>query len=93
MTDHEHAHVTGVYLLHFDRPLAHAQHYLGWSSDVPKRVYAHVKGNGARLPAAFRAKGIGFVVARVWEGGDRTLERRLKQRKGARALCPVCRGE
>lgn len=22
-----------VYLLHFERPLAHAQHYIGWAKD------------------------------------------------------------
>lgn len=86
------AHMEGVYLLHFERKLAHSQHYLGWSNDVAARVYKHAKGNGARLPAVFREQGIGFVLARVWEGGDRTLERRLKRQRNAPKLCPVCRG-
>lgn len=39
-----------------------------------------------------RAAGIGFVVARTWEG-DRTFERKLKRRKDAPKLCPICREE
>jgi hypothetical protein len=35
-------------------------------------------------------KGIRFVVARLWIGGDRTLERRLKNQKNGPRLCPIC---
>jgi len=34
--------------------------------------------------------GVQFVVARTWEGG-RTGERKLKNQKNARVLCPICR--
>ena len=79
-----------VYLLHFDTPLAHAQHYVGYAEDMEARIERHRKGNGARLVAVFAEKGIGFTVARTWSG-DRTEERRIKNMKMAPRLCPICR--
>ena len=79
-----------IYLLHYDRPLHHAQHYLG-SCDDPQRIQDHGNGTSrARLPQVFCQLGVQFVVARTWEGG-RTDERKLKNRKNARVLCPICR--
>ena len=84
------AHTGTVYLLHFDRPLAHARHYVGWSADLPKRIEQHRRGlSGARLMAAVKDAGIGFRVARVWDG-DRAFERRIKNRHATPRLCPVC---
>ena len=82
------------YLLHFDRPYRHARHYLGWTKDkatLARRVEHHRNGSGARLTAVVSAAGIGFTVARTWDKGDRTEERKLKNRKNAPRLCPVCR--
>ena len=80
-----------VYLIHFARPLAHARHYLGWSSDLPSRIAAHRKGQGARLMEVISQAGIPWEVVRTWEG-SRRLERALKERGGhAAALCPLCR--
>lgn len=88
-----------VYLLHFDRPIAPGhptQHYIGYASDLAHRIQAHARGryngggNGcARLCEVAKERGIGFTVARLWLG-DRPLERRLKLRKNARRLCPIC---
>lgn len=79
-----------IYLLHYDRPLHHAQHYVG-SCDDPQRIQDHGAGTSrARLPQVFCQLGVQFVVARTWEGG-RTGERKLKNRKNARVLCPICR--
>lgn len=79
-----------IYLLHYDRPLHHAQHYLG-SCDDPQRIQDHGNGTSrARLPQVFCELGVQFVVARTWEG-DRTGERKLKNQKNARVLCPICR--
>jgi hypothetical protein len=79
-----------IYLLHYDRPLHHAQHYLG-SCDDPQRIQHHGNGTSrARLPQVFCQLGVQFVVARTWEGG-RTGERKLKNQKNARVLCPICR--
>ncbi len=78
-----------IYLLHFDRPLAHARHYTGWALDLSARLGEHAAGRGARLTEVIRAAGIGFVLARTWDG-DRYLERRIKNRGGAARHCPVC---
>lgn len=78
-----------VYLLHFERPIAHAQHYLGWTRFLDARVADHQAGRGARLPAVFRERGIPGEVVRTWKG-TRALERRLKRRHEGRRLCPVC---
>lgn len=88
-----------VYLLHFERPIAPGhptQHYIGYADDLTRRIRAHARGryngggNGcARLCEVAKERGIGFTVARLWSG-DRSLERRLKSRKEAPRLCPIC---
>lgn len=84
-----------VYLVHFDRPLRHARHYLGYVSGGDDRLAAridrHRAGDGAKLLRAIGLLGIGWRVVRTWPGGSRTFERRLKKRKRAAKLCPVCR--
>lgn len=89
------SHVPGtVYLLHFDRPIGHAKHYMGWA--IKGRLFArlaqHEAGNGkaSRLTRALARQGGTFTLARTWEG-DRFLERRLKNRNGGTRLCPICR--
>ena len=86
------------YLLHFSDRLgnpenrhAMAQHYIGTATDLDARLAAHRAGAGARITAAAAARGIAFAVVRTWPGG-RDLERRLKNRKEAPRLCPVCKG-
>lgn len=80
-----------VYLLHFDKPYYHAQHYLGYTRDLESRIERHKGGNGSPLVAAVVNAGIDIVVARTWSG-DRNLERRLKNRHNTpRQLCPICR--
>lgn len=82
-----------VYLIHFDRPLGHAQHYIGFTDNLQQRLHDHeATCKGSKLLQAVRAAGIHFRVVRTWEG-DRGLERRLKNQKKARLLCPVCRKE
>lgn len=82
-----------VYLLHFERPLCPgrhtAQHYLGWALDLDVRLAAHRAGRGARLTQIAVERGIGFEVVRTWPG-DRTLERKLKNRKESPRFCPLC---
>ena len=81
-----------VYLLHFSRPLHHARHYLGSTSDLDARLAQHRAGRGARLLEVVIGLGITFEVTRTWDG-DRQLERQLKRRKASPRLCPVCRGQ
>lgn len=84
---------SGVYLLHFDRPLEHAQHYLGFADDIDARIERHRAGNGSKLVRAALDAGIGFRLVRVWEGMDRNGERKLKKRKNGCKLCPLCMGK
>jgi hypothetical protein len=79
-----------IYLLHFDRPLHHARHYLGYAADIDKRVARHWAGHGSRLVRAVMQAGIGVKVVCRWDG-DRHLERKLHNRKNSSRLCPICR--
>lgn len=88
-----------MYLLHFDQPLAHARHYVGYCDDdryeaqeaVKTRLDYHLRGKGSRLLAAVVRAGIGVQIARVWPKASRSFERRLKGHSGTR-YCPLCRG-
>lgn len=82
-----------VYLIHFDQPLAHARHYIGWTvRESPlQRLRHHRRSHGARLLAVLNHLGIGYHVVRTWKRVDRAFERRLKNRKDATSLCPCCR--
>ncbi len=79
-----------VYLLHFDRPYAHAAHYTGWATDLDARLADHSAGRGARLLAVIQAAGIGWTLARTWPATTRTRERALKRQGGASRRCPLC---
>ena len=78
-----------VYLLHFDSPYKHARHYVGYTKDLSARLEAHASGQGARLLEVITGAGIGFQLARTWQG-TRKDERRIKNRKEAPRLCPLC---
>lgn len=93
--------VQGVYLLHFDPRYKHAGHYLGYADDIGRRYYEHeFDQSGCKLTSAAVKAGVKLVMARVWAGGDRTLERHLKgesrgpKHKGSlKRLCPICKGK
>jgi hypothetical protein len=79
-----------VYLLHFDRPLAHAHHYVGVALDgnVERRLAEHLAGHGSPLVRAVVAAGIGVDLV-LSAPGDRKLERQWHNRHGSR-ICPRC---
>lgn len=79
-----------IYLLHFDPPLAHARHYLGWTQDLDARLAAHRNGHGSPLIAAAIKAGSTITLARIWPNADRNFERRLKNRHETPRLCPTC---
>lgn len=82
-----------VYLLHFSEPYEHARHYIGFTTDLAKRLKQHQRGwSGVKLTEAAAAAGVQFQVVRTW-AGDRNLERRLKKRRSAFRFCPVCAAE
>lgn len=88
------SHIKGVlYLIHFDRPLRHARHYLGWATEHTwvERLEEHRRGQGSRLMAVVAKADIPWRLARTWEGVDRFYERRIKKQGRRVALCPVCR--
>jgi predicted GIY-YIG superfamily endonuclease len=80
-----------IYLLHLDKPLRHARHYVGLADDLAARLERHASGQGARMLAVCVERGISWQLVRTWEGG-RKFERQLKNRKEAPKLCPVCAG-
>lgn len=82
---------SGCYLLCWgDTPLYHAGHYLGWSSNIQRRIREHQSGHGANLVRVVVEKGISFQVSRLWIGAPRTQEQALKSKHNSRMLCPVC---
>ena len=81
---------TGVYLIHLDTPLSHAKHYIGWASNIRNRLTHHRAGQGARMLQVCVERGITFNVVRVWPHAARAWERKLKNRKNAKILCPIC---
>lgn len=83
----------GVYLICFDRPYWHARHYLGYASNIQKRIAEHRTGKGARLLDWVNRAGIGWHVVRVWRKATRKDEARLKKMHESPRLCPICRRE
>lgn len=81
-----------VYLIHFERAFHHARHYIGWTTN-DSRIQRHIDGHGSKLLRAVANAGIAFHVVREWHGVDRHFERKLKNMKKSRALCPQCKGE
>jgi predicted GIY-YIG superfamily endonuclease len=82
-----------VYLIHFDQPFKHARHYIGYAeNDLEQRIEKHKSGFGAKLMRAVTNAGIEWKVVRVWNEGDRTFERKLKNWKKSSCLCPECTG-
>lgn len=81
-----------IYLLHFHRAFKHARHYTGWAKNVDARVGEHFDGSAhsSHLVKAALAAGIGFDVARVWQGKTRNDERKMKLQGGASRRCPIC---
>lgn len=84
-----------VYLLHYEQPMHHAQHYLGWTNDLPTRLRMHASGTDAArakcvITTEFTRRNIEFAVACTWTG-TLALEKQLKRQKNSRRLCPLCR--
>lgn len=68
-----------------------AQHYMGSTDDLARRIEQHRNGrtSAARFTQAAKREGILFRVVRVLRGGT-AVEYALKRRKNSKALCPVC---
>jgi len=80
-----------VYLLHFEQPVyGRCQHYIGFTINLPQRMALHQSGHGARITSIAVKKGIRWEVVRVWEDGDKEIERRLKKSGPAKKYCKLC---
>lgn len=81
-----------VYLLHFDKPYKHAHHYIGWAKKkAVDRIDEHRSGSGARLMTVLKNNGIGFQIAKIWKDKQKAFERQLKNKGGAKRICPICK--
>lgn len=79
-----------VYVLHFDPPFKHACHYIGFTDSLDTRFETHTNGQGSPLVKAAIAAGSVITVAHVFEGADRTFERKIKNRRDVCKWCPSC---
>jgi predicted GIY-YIG superfamily endonuclease len=79
-----------VYLLHFSLPYHHTQHYIGFSTQLQKRLGHHFNGSGSPFVHAVSQSGRKVVVARIWPRARQEFERSLKNRKKAHVFCPIC---
>ena len=82
-----------VYLIHFHEKLCHAQHYIGFTTNLDERIQCHKNGNGSRLMEVIGQLELPWEVARTWENTPKAMERELKNYKNAKRLCPICSGE
>jgi hypothetical protein len=85
-----------VYEIHFDEPIGdpenpkgQAQHYIGHTEDLYRRLREHRGGQTAAIMRAVNEAGIGWHVARTWPG-TRDTERAIKDLHSGRRLCPEC---
>lgn len=83
--------MTGVYLIHFETPYKHAKHYLGFATDIYRRLNKHKSGTGARLMQVIQQEGIEWQLARVWKDATRNDERKMKNAGGGARYCPICK--
>jgi predicted GIY-YIG superfamily endonuclease len=81
-----------VYLLHFSRPYRHAQHYVGFTTDLERRIKQHKRGSSSPLVRCAVEEGIEIILARAWESVTVSFETWLHS-SGHRSLaCPICSG-
>jgi predicted GIY-YIG superfamily endonuclease len=81
--------VRGVYLLHFASPFGLQQHYVGWSSDVDRRVAHHLAGDGGEFTRSVFRRGIVMTLAASWPG-EHAYELWLKKHGPVARFCPLC---
>jgi hypothetical protein len=55
-----------------------------------KKISGLKHGPGSTFMGVVNARQIKYTLARTWDGADRRFEARLKRRKCAPKLCPIC---
>jgi|SRR5690242_5011370 len=80
-----------VYIVHLARPLAgsKSRHYVGFSTQVEKRLWHHRKGTGSHFLREANRQGIPYCLVVIFAGTKRD-ERRLKNCKNTARYCPCC---
>jgi predicted GIY-YIG superfamily endonuclease len=80
-----------VYIIHLAKPLAgsKSQHYVGFSTQVEKRLFHHRKGTGSNFLREANRQGIPYALVVIFAGTKRD-ERRLKNCKNTAKYCPCC---
>lgn len=85
--------ISGVYVICFEEPIAHARHYCGASDDVVFRLLAHRAGRGSALTRRAVLNNIGMRIGRVLRSQDPwSAERQLKAAKDSSRFCLGCCG-
>ena len=82
-----------VYLLHFESKIAaQKRHYIGFTpGTIASRFKKHSDGKGNTQLTEFASKrGVGCVLAKVWENSPSEFERKLKREKNLKRHCPIC---
>lgn len=82
-----------VYILHFDTPLSHAQHYVGMTGNLRQRLEAHASGNGARLTQVLKEDERAWTLAGLFQTtatNARRVEKELKESKNLTRYCDIC---
>jgi hypothetical protein len=81
-----------AYLLHFRHPYRHARHYLGFATNLNRRLAWHLKGWGSPLLRAVIEAGIDIYLVRTWQQVTVKFERRGHRRRHSDTWCPICHG-
>lgn len=91
MTSHPVRDLPGLYLLHLERPLGHAAHYLGWARNRADRVQCHLEGapDASAFMRAVHKAGIKVTWVQFMDG-TKTIERKLKDRHNLANVCLLC---
>lgn len=82
-----------VYILHFDTPLAHAQHYVGMTGNLATRLQAHASGHGANITEELFNNSMPWVLGGLFQTtptNARRVERDLKKSKNICRYCDIC---
>lgn len=83
-----------VYIIHLEEKFGHSQHYVGYCDDdrFHERIAEHSKATWERgFMGKVNSQKIKWKVARIFEGADENLERRIKfVWKNTKRICPCC---
>lgn len=85
-----------VYLIHFETPNHHAEHYTGSCRDLQRRLDLHRAGRGSALLAHLARAGKPWQLAALYTGplkAARNAEAIIKAAHNGPRYCPLCSGQ